>query len=139
MNLEKLFRQALLEDPAVAALVGGSSDEARVHPDALPQGSPLPAIVYHQEDGFQDAVLEPGAGVETRRFGLDLHAANREAVRALAAAVKACLEAALPAAEGLQVQGMFLMSALSRYDGETRTYVVESDWDVKFSGPESGS
>ena len=131
MRVEELFRQFLLEQPAVAALVG-----ARVHPSELPQASPLPALVYEEREAFPDETTGGTSHIERRRYSLDIHGRTRAEVLRLQTILKNLLKGASAGAQGLEIQGIFFVDETVRRDDATRTWVGEQDWDLMVDGPE---
>jgi len=96
MSVETELCAVLAADPAVAALVGlgGSPAEYKIYPDAAPQGSELPAIVFTRVATEPIGVIHQAAALG-ESVTLDLHclADSRTDADALAVAVANALAA----------------------------------------------
>ena len=127
MHAEAAVRKALLDDPAVAALVGD-----RVTPMKQQQGGALPAIVFQ---GISRVPDQPTlAGAVTRvpiRLQLSLWAESYDGARALAAAVEARLDGfSGQNGDGTGLRFVRLLNMVDDYEPETKLYRVIADYRV---------
>lgn len=94
-TIEEAVRYLLINDAAVAALIG-----SRVYPIALPQGSTLPAAVFHMIDATEDdfgVLSDP-------RIQISCFAATYDGAKALRQAVKNCLKRYRGTAKGILIE-----------------------------------
>jgi hypothetical protein len=139
MNLPHYLRQLLAVAPAVADQVG---DGKRIYADLLPQRPAFPALLLQEVDQKEDQALDGPTGVSTRvieitAWGGEIEEPARAAARKLGKAVKDALEQHTGAAAGFEVQGVFLESARSDFEPETRSWFWAQTWHVVVSGVES--
>lgn len=88
MSAATSLREHLLSQAAVSELIA-----ARMYPDALKQGTELPAIVYYVIDRPRDNTLAGPGDVARTRIQLDCYGHTREEADAVADAVETVLAA----------------------------------------------
>lgn len=95
MSVEAAIYSILSSAPGVTSLVGGSRSP-RIFPVAVPQGKPMPAIVYQQISSGDEITTGGHVGPRTDRFQITGWVANDdpEGARALAEAIRAAMAAA---------------------------------------------
>jgi hypothetical protein len=129
VTLGKYLRRLLVEDPGVAALVAG-----RVYTEVLPQAPKVPAVVFTVVSGDEDYALDGPTGVSVRRVQVDSWASKREEATSLGLAVRSVLSGHAGAADGLEVQSVFLLAERWDFDAETGHYRTGQDWEAWTSG-----
>ena len=82
MSKEDAIYKLLTDDPAV-----GGAVSTRVYPMLLPEGEPLPAIIYQAISSVTDYSCDGPTGLRTSRYQITSWAASPETVRDLAEAV----------------------------------------------------
>ncbi len=97
------FRALLLADAAVAGLVG-----VRAYWSARPQGSDLPAIVFHLISTVTDYTMRGPVGLVGRRVQVDCYADGQAGIEALSRAVEARLSGFRGVFGATDFQGIFL-------------------------------
>jgi uncharacterized protein DUF3168 len=132
MYAEELLRQTLLESADVVALV-----KDRVHPDELPDGSPLPALVVTEVASRPNETLDGPTAPEMRRFAVEAFARTKPEAVQLKNAAKAALEGRSPAAAGLEIQGVFFLTSTNWFDQVAKEYRVTMDFETFVAGVES--
>ena len=121
--IETAVVAALLADATVAGLVGEG-----IYPMAVPQGAPVPAIVYQRIFTGPLHTLVGDEGSDDVRLQLSCWAPSYAVAKALAAAARAALTAA--ASLSLRTTG-----AIDYRDEETRHYGVILDVNLWQRGP----
>ncbi len=86
--MEEAIIQRLLDTSGVSALVG-----ARVFPGAVPQGSPMPAVVINNISGGPLYADDGEVGLDERRIQIDCWAATYSGAKLLARQVQESLSA----------------------------------------------
>jgi hypothetical protein len=84
---ERLLGDALVADPAVAALVGD-----RVYPVIAPASAAIPFITWRRQAVQREATLSGPSGIATVTLAVDMYATTYEAVRELADRCRAVLD-----------------------------------------------
>jgi hypothetical protein len=127
MNAEAAVRKALVDDPAVAALVGD-----RITPMVLKQGTTLPAIVCQGISRVPDQPTLEGATARVPiRLQLSLWAATFDGARELAAAVEARLDGySGQNGDGTGLRLVYLLNMVDDYEPDTKLYRVIADYRV---------
>ncbi len=131
MSIEEGLVAELLADSAVATIIG-----TKVHPEAMPQGSGLPAIVYSLTSSVRELGLDGPSAFVRSRLRIDCWSTSYSGSKTLANAVRAALNGiglASPKTLGSEpVQLVYLdnESDLSSIEGDRRDYRVAQDWIV---------
>ena len=116
MSAETELHAALSASTALAALV-----DTRITPDAIPEGNPLPAVVYQRAGTTAVSTIHDGQPIaEEVRFQVSAWAPTRTAADAVADEVANALAAA----------GVSVADRSSGIDPETelKSATVELDW-----------
>lgn len=108
--MEQAFRNLLLADSAVSAIVG-----TRVNWAERPQASPLPAIVLHMVSDNNGHHMAGPDGLQETRVQVDAYADSYGSVKGLQRAVRAALDGY----SGGNIQGIFHAGSRDGRDGET--------------------
>lgn len=103
-----------LAAPAVVALVG-----TRVYPDARPQESDVPAIVYQRTSTRFDLAVSNAVAVTRATVAIGVYAASRSQAEAVADAANVALVNA----------GLIPLNRAGDYDADTDGYIVASLFD----------
>lgn len=89
MTIEQSLYNALAADSELQRLLTG-----RIYPVLIPQGTKLPALVYHQVSGVPYNHMGAGFGLSRVRIRLDIWAKSYADAKDIAEAVKAAVAAA---------------------------------------------
>jgi len=112
----------LQADGTVSGLVG-----TRIYPMQIPQEATLPALAYQVISGRPTYSHGGDSGPEWCRVQITCHAGTYEAVKALAAAVRAALSGAAGAMDDVTVQGTFVENDRDGWGGTFELAVVRMD------------
>lgn len=131
-DIGEALTQYLLSKDAIRTVIGN-----RIGPDALDQGSPLPALVYFVIDSISGEDLQGAVGVAHTRVQIDAYASTRRAANALQEAVrKAPLQGFRGNMSGVFVHGVSRGGSVrSTYDSPTegsdlRRYLQSADYII---------
>lgn len=134
MTLGEYLRMRLAGDAAIAALVAD-----RIYTEVLPQKPVMPAVVFTAVSGDSDQALDGPTGVASVRLQVDAWADTRKAATKLALAVKDLIDGHSGGAAGLEVQGVFLVTAPRwDFDSDTGLYRTSQDFEAWISGESAG-
>lgn len=109
MSAETALVAALDAAAPVVALVS-----TRIYPDARPQESTLPAIVYLRTGTRFEMTIHGGVALTRTQLGLGIYAGTRDAAEEVADAVHAALIAA----------GFIPLNRNGDFEDETENYIV---------------
>jgi hypothetical protein len=132
MTLEEAIRTHLVSRPEIVAVVGD-----RIAPDVLPQGTPLPALIYEVPAIDHDEHTEGSSGVASATVRIAAWAKGKIAARELAEAVRL----AMVTAEHGDVWGAVRIGFVEAVaddagiDLETGDRYVSVDYSVGFYEP----
>lgn len=107
----------------LAALVG-----TRIYPLSLPQGATLPALTYQGISTVPEASGDNRPTSDTTRLQIDSWGASYEAVREVAAALRAALDGYTEELSGGTVASMRFANEHEEMDPERRWYRVTQDY-----------
>lgn len=93
MSVEAAIYSILSNTAAVTSLVGGSASP-RIYPLGLPQGKPMPAIVYQQITSSDEVTVDGHLEPRTDRFQVNCWDDDPDGARALAEVVRTAMAAA---------------------------------------------
>lgn len=113
------FLVARIKAEGLLAALGG-----RVFPDAAPEGTPNPCLVYQLIDGSTEDQLDAGEGVEgTAVYQLRIYCGTRSQANELRDALRKPLQNSLPAVlSGWRLTGSSFGELADTYDPETRDF-----------------
>lgn len=108
----ELVRSILLQDPAIAAIVG-AGDDGRIYPVQLPDAPTYPAIVITKITGLGDSDTDGDTGLEDSRVQVDSYGEGYAAVVELKTLVRARLsgfQGGPASGDACAIQGVFVIN-----------------------------
>ncbi len=93
MSLEAAIYDILKSAAGVTALVGGVASP-RIYPIGMPQGKPMPAVVYQQITSLVEFTCEGDGDLRTDRVQITCWDDDPDGARTLAEAVRTAMQAA---------------------------------------------
>lgn len=120
MSFQSTFRDFLLADPTIFALVGD-----RIYPTILPQNADLPAIVYGRVGGRTEHRPQAQTSGQTRNFTVSVqaHGSNYDQADAVEVAVYNRFEQYTDA-----LKCRPLGETTDQYDPDTKQFITASDY-----------
>lgn len=125
MRLTDAVFLRLTTDPRTQPLLGD-----RVYPDILPQPPTFPAGAYTRVSQGRPLAADGATGMVEVHIQLDLYAADRDAVRAVADAACAALHGWQDYTFGVHLAEQVEGSERDLYDDEVQAYRVTADYLV---------
>lgn len=126
MSVESLLFARLAATGAVTALLGTSP--VRVYPVQVPEEAPLPHARYVRVATERPAAMTGYPGLSTATFQIDVWAADDEAAKACADAIRVALAYWRDAGSG--VQGALIETESSDFEEDRNEYRVMLSVDV---------
>lgn len=132
-DIRPALRALLLDDGAVAALVGGQ----RVYPVQLEQGQTSPSLVYHRVTEVADYHMQGPSGLVQITLQLDAWATTQSGAVELADAAYDRLSGFsglidLGLATPVQVHGIFMIAGREDYDDVSKLFRVSRDYAIAY-------
>lgn len=127
MSLETALRAYVLADVAIAAAVG-----VRMYPRRLPQGPPLPALVYQRVDTRRLHDFDGPDGLPRARVQIAAWAANVQGATDAAALVRARLDGYRGAWGDVEVGACLCVAERDLDDPETGRSAVVMDYMIQW-------
>ena len=131
MTIEQGLVAHLLADGPVAAIIGTA-----VHPGKIPQGAPLPAIVYSRSSSIRENTLAGPSDLVKVRMRLDCWHTTYADAKALADAVRIALNGVglssprLLGAEPVQMVTLDTDGDVPSFEGDESEHRVAQDWTI---------
>lgn len=126
------IRTRLLADSAVRALVGHGA-RARCYPIVLPQDAEYPALTFQRISGVRELTHDGPDGVPWMRLQVDTWATTYAAAKALAKAVRECLDGFSGHVGDEHIKLAQLLSERDLYETATALYRVSLDFGVHYT------
>ena len=104
MSIEQAIHGLVTGDAGVSAIIGDG-----LYPVMLPQGAPLPAIVYSLSDAPQQTTVDGPLGLTDARYQFSCWAKTHAAVVELSEALVSLLDFYSGTVEGVVIQGTQIM------------------------------
>lgn len=103
-EIEKALFTALVLNPAVSALVS-----SRIYPNKIPQKVRMPALAYQQNGGKRDHTMSGPIGMVNSVFDISCESESYSGARALAKAVRQCLDGYKGTVGTVEIGAVFLI------------------------------
>ena len=123
------FREYVLADPTVAALIG-----TRMYPVAMPQKVGLPAVSYQTVGGISQPVMLHDDNLPMTRLQVDCWALSFSTAQAVDQAIRSLFHnfemTIMGGSPGVLVVGVFKDSPRADYEPETFLYRASRDYRI---------
>lgn len=128
MSVETAIRARLVADATVSGLIG-----TRAYALVLPQETAYPAITYNRVSGVRVHDLDGPAGRGTPRISVNSWAETYLEAKALAAAVRVCLDGFRGTVGGVEINNISIENEIDLFEedaGLSGTYRIMQDYFI---------